>query len=344
MKKLIYLLILSTGILTACHNQSWDFPDYDYTTVYFPYQYPVRTLVLGEDIYDNTLDNAHKSKIMATMGGVYENTKDRTLKVEVDNSLCLDAHFDSIYGKPVIAMPSEYYSLAADKQIVIPAGSISGGIEVQFTDAFFADSKSVSNTYVIPLKITSVDGIDSILSGKAAVENPDLRVADDWAIAPKNFILYGVKYINPWHGAYLRRGKDDCKGSNGNSALDTVIVYRKQYVERDQVVKMKTVSMNEVSLTLDTRVRGSEKNIPFEIRISVDGQGNCTVAQPNDSSYVATGNGKFVNDGDKWGEKPRDVMYLNYSVDFGTSVHTFTDTLVVRDRDVKFENFSMVIK
>ena len=37
--------------------------------------YPVRTLVMGEDEYDTALDNAHKCKINATMGGVYANKK-----------------------------------------------------------------------------------------------------------------------------------------------------------------------------------------------------------------------------------------------------------------------------
>ena len=84
-------------LLTAC-NKDWEFPDYKYTTVYFAYQSPVRTLVLGEDIYDNSLDNQHKLQIMATMGGVYENKKNITLNLVVDGDpdaspvLCLPRH------------------------------------------------------------------------------------------------------------------------------------------------------------------------------------------------------------------------------------------------------------
>jgi hypothetical protein len=36
----------------------------------FPLPGAMRTLILGEDIIDNTLDNQHKFLIMATMGGV----------------------------------------------------------------------------------------------------------------------------------------------------------------------------------------------------------------------------------------------------------------------------------
>jgi len=342
MKKLIFSSLIILSLFTACHNQDWEFPDYDYTTTYFPYQSPVRTLVLGEDLYDNTLDNAHKCKIMATMGGVYENTKDRVLSVSVDNSLCNNIFFEGDSDNLVLPMPAEYYSLAADKKIVIPAGSISGGIEVQLTDAFFADPDAVANKYVIPLVITSATDIDSILSGKNAVENPNRFIVSDWSIAPKDYVLYCIKYINPWHGAYLRRGVDVGKGNNGNASLDTTITLHNQYVERDEVVYVKTVSMNEVSLSLKTRDKGNKNDIPFEVRIKVDNSGKCIVSAPDTASYTVEGNGEFVNDGDSWGDKKRDVMHLKYQINFGASNHSFTDTIVMRDRQVKFETFTPV--
>lgn len=343
MKKLVLSTLIIFSLFTACHNQDWEFPDYDYTTVYFAYQSPVRTLVLGKDIYDNTLDNAHKCKIMATMGGVYENNTDRTINLVVDNSLCDNLKFESDSGNNIIPMPAEYYTLPADLKIVIPSGSVTGGIEVQLTDAFFADSRSVENTFVIPLLITSVLNADSVLSGKSAVANPGRFVASDWAVQPKDYVLFGVKYVNPWHGSYLRRGIDLGKGNNGTTSLDTTITYHNQYVERDQVVSMKTVSMNEVSLSLTTRDKGNSTDIPFELRIKVDNSGKCTVSNPDLATYTATGSGEFISDGDMWGNKKRDVMRLKYDVKFGASTHSFTDTIVARDRNVKFETFIPVV-
>ena len=67
--------LVSCGIaagLTSCKNGSADFPDYEGgTTVYFAYQSPVRTIVLGDDEYDTTLDKQHKCLIKATFGGSY---------------------------------------------------------------------------------------------------------------------------------------------------------------------------------------------------------------------------------------------------------------------------------
>ncbi|WP_153637945.1 DUF5627 domain-containing protein [Prolixibacter sp. NT017] len=341
MKRIFYILLIALPFLmSACHNQDWSFPDYKYTTVYFPYQAPVRTLVLGKDIYDNTLDNAHKCKIMATMGGVYNNNVDRILHIEVDNSLCDNLKFDDASGDDVIAMPSNYYTLSSDKQLVIPADSIVGGIEVQLTDAFFADPRSIKNTFVIPVRITSVENADSILSGKSSMDNPDPRVAADWTIVPKNYILYGVKYVNPWNGSYLRRGVDDVKGNGGNSSLDTTIVYHQEYTVDDEVVTAKTLSMDEVSIVLKTVNKGDATEMPFELRIKVDDSGKCTVSNPDSAGYTITGSGDFVENGDSWGGEKHDVMHLKYNVDFGTTTHSFTDTLVIRDRNVKMETFT----
>lgn len=343
MKKVIFITTIILALFTSCQNQEWDFPDYDYTTVYFPYQSPVRTITLGEDIYDNSLDNQHKCMIMATMGGVYENEKDVTIDVAVDNTLCDSVKFGSIEGDNVLAMPASYYSLPSDLKITIPAGKLSGGIEVQLTDAFFADPLAVKNTYVIPLKMTSVSNADSILSGKSDFDNPNPLVATDWVTVPKNYILYAIKYINQWHGSYLRRGITQVKGNNGNSAMDTTIIYHEKYVERDQVVSMNTVSMDELSMSLITRNGGSKDDVPFSLNIKIDNTGKCTVSKPDTASYAVTGEGTFVKDGDMWGNEKRDVLYLKYNIDFGTASQSFTDTIVMRDRNVKFETFSPAV-
>jgi hypothetical protein len=343
MKKLVFYTLFILSLFTSCHNQDWSFPDYTYTTVYFPYQTPVRTIVLGKDSYDNSIDKLHRCRIMATMGGVYNNTIDRTLTIAVDNSLCDNVKFESDSGDVVQPMPTAFYSLDQKMKIIIPKDSVSSGIQVQLTDAFFNDPNSIKNTYVIPLRITDVQDADSILSGAPLVSNPNPLKSSDWGTAPKNYVLYCIKYVNPWHGAYLRRGVDIGKGNSGNSTLDTTITYHKEYVERDQVVKMYTQSMDEVSLAMTTRDKGNGTDIPFELRIKVDGSGKCTVSNPASASYKISGTGDFVENGDMWGNEKHDVMHLKYQIEFGSSTHSFTDTLVIRDRQVKFETFSPVV-
>lgn len=328
-------------IMSACHNGDWEFPDYDYQTVYFAYQYPVRTITLGEDIFDTTLDNEHKCKIVATTGGVYSNNEDVLIGIEVDESLCDGIGFS--IDEKITPMPQNYYSLA-DNQIIIPKGELTGAVEVQLTDAFFADSFSIKNTYVIPLIMKNVENADSILSGEPATDSPKLNSSEDWTIAPKNFTLFAVKYVNPWHGAYLRRGVDVGVGKDGNTQLDTTIIYHEEFVIDDQVVNMNTISMNEVVMSLKTNDKNQATNLPFELYIRIDDEGNCTVSSLDSDEYVVSGNGKVVEKGDSWGGEARDVMYLDYTVDFAESTHVFTDTLVLRDRQVGFETFTPLIQ
>lgn len=318
MKSLTFLLCIILFV-SSCSNKDTSFPDYKYTTVYFPYQSPVKTIVLGEDIFDNTLDNEHKCLIMATLGGVYKNNTNRTIAVNIDNSLCDNLKFD-VNGDDVLPMPSNYYVLPKDMNIVIPAGSFSGGIEIQLTDAFFADPRSLKNTFVIPLRMKSVANADSILSGKSTT-------------------LYAVKYINAWHGNYLRRGKEEVKGANGNTSLDTTVIYHAQYVEKDQACNLVSMALDKNSISLNAKAKGNI-NVPFQAILTFDSQGKVVVTQPASASYTITGSGEFVKKGDMWGNEKRDVLHLKYQVNLGTTTHNFTDTIVLRDRGVKMEVFT----
>jgi hypothetical protein len=338
MRKIILFSLLIT-VLTACHNDDWEFPDYEYNAVYFSYQYPVRTLTMGEDLFDTSLDNAHKCKIMATWGGGYSNKENVVINFVVDESLCNNLTFKD-NGTDVLPMPSTYYTLASDK-ITIPEGAVSGGVEVQLTDAFFADPLALQRNYVIPLVLTHVQNADSILKGKTDLTDANRCVADNWEITPKDYILYAVKYINTWDGNYLRRGKDVVtKGGN----TETVVRHEK-YVEDDEICKLNTISLSELEYPLTFKDE-SGNNINVSLALSFDGEGNCAIASRS-ANATATGSGKFVKKGDKnsWGDKDRDVLYLQYNVDVaGTRQYSTTDTLVVRDRGVKMETFEVVLK
>ncbi len=339
MKKITFLSMIMFLLLISCKNKINDFPDFTYTTVYFPYQSPVRTIELGKDyMVDNSNDNAHFCLIEATMGGVYNNKKNISITVSVDNSLTNNVKFGNAAGATVLPMPANYYTLDPSGQILIKPGYMSGGIKVQLTDAFFADPNSLKNTYVIPLRMTQVVNAYSILSGKTILTNPNPLIPANWVTVPKNYVLFAVKYINPWHGNYLRRGQDVGTGSG----LDTTITYHQKYVEWDQVVSMSSLSLNAVKLSLTTRNKGSLINLPFDLQLNVDDQGkiNITTVTNTTPTYTVTGSGSLVTDGDSWGGKKRDVMYLKYQVNFGTTTHSFSDTIVLRDRGIKFETFT----
>jgi len=333
MKNIIFVSLIGIFLLASCKNQDIEYPDYKYTTVYFANQSPVRTLILGTDyVYDNSLDTAHQCIIYATMGGVYSNKADRTLDVVVDNSLCNNLTFENATGATVLPMPSNYYTLPSKTQIVIPSGSLMGGLKVQLTDAFFADPLALGKHYVIPLRITQVTNADSILSGKSIYTNPVRTNSAEWSILPQDYVLYAVKYKNPWDATYLRRGIE--------TAPDTTNVYHQKYVEYDQVVSsVASSSLTDLLISLNGKAKGNA-NLPFQLLLKFDKNGNCAITNPASVSYTITGSGKCVKNGDSWGSTKRDVLYLSYKVNFGSSIHSMSDTLVMRDRVEKSELFS----
>ena len=241
------------SLLASCHNKEQVFPDYDGgITAYFAYQYPVRTIVLGEsETFDTTSDNEGKFIIYGTMGGAYEG-KDIVIDIEVDETLTENMYFDSGCTNPVKPLPSTHY-LPFGTQLKY-GGSHMGGVEVQLTEEFFADPDAIKTTYVVPVKMTNiVKGADKILAGTPYIEiegEPVLRTDPSlWKVQPKDYTLYGVKFINPWDGSWLRRGVDQITGQGAGEN-----VRHAQYVENDEVVFLSTESLDAVTFPVSTKV------------------------------------------------------------------------------------------
>lgn len=321
---------------SSCENANNSFPDYEGgTTVYFAYQYPVRTIVLGNDeVVDNSIDRQHKCAVYATMGGAY-NGRNITIDIAVDNTLCDNLFFED--GSPVLPMPSTYYTLAGDK--IKYNGDHWGNVEVQLTDAFFADEKALSYNYVIPVVMKGQTGADRILSGTPLVEGdkPARTNSDYWSVLPKDYVLYCVKYMNPWHAFYLRRGVD--KITEGGEVTTTV--RHAQSVEKDEVCEITTRSLQTAVFPVSTKSPDGT-TIACDLLLTFNDNNECTITSGT-TGIAVTGSGKFVEKGEKksWGNKDRDAIYLDYNVDFGAKQIATKDTLVLQTRGTnKLELFT----
>lgn len=363
LKRYIYGAVL--GVLTlsfaSCYNSENEFPDFDGgTTAYFAYQYPVRTLILGNDIYDNSIDNEHKCRIWATMGGAYHG-RDAVASIVVDESLCDNLYFVDAGGNPstlVTPMPSDYYELLSN---TIPyKGDSRGYVEVKFTDKFFQDPKALENTYVIPLVMTSVKGIDRILTGTPREGlTPSRTNVEDWDVLAKDYVLYCVKYMNPWQGKYIRRGVDLV--TEGGTTTEIV---RKDFslvnsdVDRytenpinqnDEVCGIITKNMTQAIFPVSFKTSGA--SILCNLILTFNGN-QCTIST-DDENVTATGSGEFIAKGSgkpeykdyQWqGEgkaDERDILRLSYNVNFESSnIQVSTnDTLVVQTRESNKKEF-----
>ncbi|MDE7420130.1 MAG: DUF1735 domain-containing protein [Muribaculaceae bacterium] len=330
-RKFIIPAFAALALLTACHNGDNEFPDFDYQTVYFANQYGMRTIQLGTDEFvDLTADNNHEVSIVAAWGGGYTNKNNVIIDYIVDPSL-VDGFYFKDTDQLVEVMPEDYYTIESNK-INIPKGSIQGGVKVHLTDKFFADPKSVGQCYVIPVLMTDVAGADRILTGTPTDENPVLTNDAHWSVQPKNFMLYGVKFANQWHGQYLRRGVD-------NATLDgqsSTIVRHSQYVENDEVVDLNTSAFKEDILPIKVKDAGGNDHT-FNVALTFNDDNSCTLSSATEGANVS-GSGKFVAKGEKnsLGGKDRDAIYLDYTLDVPALNMNFAsrDTLVLRTRNV----------
>ena len=282
--------------------------------------------------------------------------------IAVDESLCDNLWFVDGGGNPssrVLPMPTSYYTLSSN---VIPYnGDPRGYVEVQFTDAFFNDPEAVKETYVIPLVMRSVRGIDHILTGTPREGlSPSRTNVEDWDILAKDYVLYCVKYMNPWQAKYIRRGVDKVteKGQTKTIVrkdMDLVNTDRERYKENpvnqnDEVCGITTKNMTQAIFPVSFKTSGA--SISCNLILTFNGN-TCTIST-DDEGVTATGSGEFIAKGTElpeykdyqWGSNngvpvQRDILRLAYDVNFQNSdIQVSTaDTLVVQTREANKKEF-----
>lgn len=378
--KIKYLILCAIAFsLLACENQENDFDDFGSTSVYFPFQTPVRTLIQGKyDLGFNENDNNGRFEIGVVMSGVYKNDIDRRVHFELAPEL-IDAAALGVDTVNVKILPVSYYTIEQESPVTIPSGSTKGRIPVQLSDAFFDDPLSFAEFeevhYVIPIRITDYEQLDSLLTGVPLVDNPIKIKDEDWNPLPKDYTLFGIKFMNKYQANYLRRGEDVAVGfnesvtvyENGNptetvtEVIDSSTVYRAEYVVQDELLPLATAGRSAATTTIDVRRPGIATDLQLSLLLTFNDNEEITVsnADPN-SNITVMGTGTFVEDADEWGGESRDVIYLDFQYIeqdvevtqkfvFGNLISTTTstfelnhqvnDTLVIRDRNVKFEEF-----
>jgi len=341
MKKILYLISIAS-LLFSCSNQDIEFDDFAFQAVYFPYQTPVRSLMLGDEVEgDNSIDLEHAFSIGASFGGAYSNTKDRVLTVQLAPELA--SKITDASGNVLEILPAQYYNATFDK-IVIPTGSFFGKMRVNLTDAFFTDPLATGLHYVIPVRITDAAG-DSVLSGKpiSTGGSPDPRIAADWLITPKNYVLFGIKYINPTHGIYLLRGKR----TNTTNPVD-VVTYSKRFLDDNDITKLTTKSLTESYMSTVGGTNKESANAKYSLNLTFDkANKSVKVSQRSTATVVVNGTGKYFSkaepEAESYNGKKHRTIYLDYTYQDGANSYQVKDSLVFVDDDMKFEEFAVKV-
>lgn len=298
MKKYILpLLALSAVAFTACENGEQDFPDFEGgTTAYFSYQYPVRTIILGEGTdYSLDNDNAHKFVVYGYGAGTY-NPYSFTFQARVEESLCQNLYFEN--GTPVKALPSSYYQLQNTTSVY--DGQRLSGVTVQLTDQFFADPAAITQTYVMPIVMSDVKGAKQILTGTLAEGAEAIRTNENnWTVQPKDFTMVCIKFMNPWEGKYLVKGTSE-----------TLL--------KSTVVSVETASLTTCDYT-------NADGLTMKLTFGGEKDDNCTI-----SGDGISGSGNYGHGTEKkaFGDKDRNALYLKYTA----GGKQYDETLVLQYR------------
>ena len=109
--------------------------------------------------------------------------------------------------------------------------------------------------------------------------------------------------------------------------------------EKSEVVKASTVDLNTITVPSIIRRYNAPDGGALSLKLQFANDGTCTVINNGTSAVIGTGNLK--EDGDVWGGKSHDVIYLNYAYTDTprNEKHEVKDTMVIRDRAIGFETF-----
>lgn len=303
MKKLFYMLFLSLAV-SSCYDDY--IKDFDYTSISFPYQVNVRTVVVGEGM---------KIEVGPNLGGVMENTIERKVNFTLDPSLVTPAMLttmqtssmnsikDHVAGLTELKpMPADYFTVSANV-FTIKKGEHSATVVIRPDSAkFLSDPATLKAQYVLPFRITSAD-VDSILPAK-------------------NYAVIGLRYENMLFGNYYHGGVTTVKDAAG--AVVSTVKYFTTIPQPDgKVWSLQTVAPNALVTSGISDKAGSFK-------ITLNG-GAITVSKADGSTVDVQADGASTFNQAKLLQNRKIVLNYKYANADGTTSYA-QDTLTFRNR------------
>lgn len=310
MKARIFIILLISYLLTACEKYEDYITDFDYTSTYFAYQNPVRT------VFSDNLN----IEIGAVLAGKRDNKKDETVTFKIAEELLADA---SIVGKNKFTLlPSDYYTLSNNSEMVISKGEFVGKVTLSLNaDKFLSDPLATKNSYALPLLITSTS-LDSIIVGDA-----------EQGIPRKDYTIVVVKYIDKDHGIYYHRGQRKKYDSTGKLVDVLRYVTEDQEDEYIQNVVWNMFTVNAGTLRsngVGEHTTASGKNYGLDVSVSND---NKVSIKGYESSLIPN----IVDLGSSVYNKEDKSFYLNYQYEKDGFKYIMSDTLYFRNDGLKLE-------
>ena len=304
MKKIIIAALILSVAMTSCYKDYVE--DFDFTSIYFPYQTNVRTFVVGEGM---------KVEVGAALAGLRENSQNRIVNFTMDNSLITADILAAMkvgagYIKDAVAsvtalkpMPTTYYSISDKSKMEIKAGNHMGSVLIKADSAaFLNDTNTLRPVYALPFMITSADA-DSIRVGKGSA-------------------VIAFKYENMLFGNYWHGGVTVVKDAAGN-VVKTTNYFTTIPTPEIKIMNLKTVAPNALVTNKISDQTGS-------LKLTLSGT-TITVSQANGSAVKVQPDGASTFNRSKLLQDRRIYLKYKYANADGTTSYA-TDTLTFRNR------------
>jgi hypothetical protein len=289
-------------LLPGCSKYDDYITDFDFTSVYFGTQKPLRTVVARDPM---------QIKFGVAFGGVRINTKEQWVKFKLEPGL-----LNSVAGANAFALlPKAYYSMVlpnGDSTFIIPAGKIIGDLVLTIKkDAFTADPLAVNKKYALPLRIYQTSA-DSILKGNELT-------------AAKDYTIIVIKYINKESGTYYVKGSETDKVTNITTAYSF-----------SDLIKNKTRDLTTLSLTsLDMGGIGTKTaSTSYKLLVTLKADGGITLT-------TAPGGVAITDMGSSY-DAAKKTFSLKYSYIDATKTYIVDEQIIQRqdpELDLRFEEW-----
>ena len=314
MKAKLFFLLTVILSLTSCKKYEDFIEDFDYSTTYFAYQKPVRT-VFSDDL---------SIEIGVVLGGKRENKTDERVTFQIEPEMLQDV--DYVGSNQFKLLPEDYYSLSDNNTIIIPKGKFLGTVRLTLNkEKFLMDPLAVESTYALPIRITE-SSTDQILKG-------DIEAG----IAAKDYTIVVIKYISEYHGVYYHRGQRTSYDNLGNM-IETL-----KYVgEHEEDIYIKNLvwnlgTINASSLTTDGVAEFLSGTSKYSMVLNINENNSVSISDNlSPGSSQITG----IKDlGDSKYDREKKQFYLNYEyIDEASGIrYVMADTLIYRNTEMELE-------
>lgn len=304
-----FLSILLLPFLFSCYDDY--IHDYEYSTIYIPYQIDVRTFVVGEGM---------RIKFGAELGGVRNNTETRVANFSLDPDLINNSTLLAMQGSSspyiknemlmvdtLLLLPSSFYSLSNNSAIEILPGNHTGTIEIRADSTnFLADPRTASARFALPFRLESVDA--------------------DRLLEDKNTAVIAVKFENMLYGNYLHGGVTTVRDSLGN-LVRTVTYPTAVNQGPTEIWSLATSAPDRLIVPSYSNFNSTKP----EIELKLEANNSITLGSAEGSTYQFEADGASSFNGVRNLQQRK--IYLNYKFrDNDGNTHHAQDTLTFRNR------------